>query len=149
MWNTWTWIFGYPVQGICPPATTGYAVNYTCRSNNQKVIVTGDDLSLVKLFACSSIVEHAPFKDYGEHSSHIPKIRFTHDDKYLISVGGNDKCAFVWETDFKNLGNSQEEKSGNKDDEEEEEEEEEEEKEEKRVKEVRKPKNEREISRVT
>jgi microtubule-associated protein-like 6 len=38
MWHTWTCLFGFPVQGIWPPATTGYYVNYTCMSNNHKVI---------------------------------------------------------------------------------------------------------------
>jgi hypothetical protein len=26
-------------------------------------------------------------------------VRFTHDDGYLISVGGHDNCVFVWKTD--------------------------------------------------
>ena len=38
LWHTWTCLFGFPVQGIWPPAATGYIVNYTCRSQNQKII---------------------------------------------------------------------------------------------------------------
>ena len=100
MWHTWTCLFGFPVQGIWPPATTGYYVNYTCMSNNHKVIATGDDDSKVKLFRSPSVVEHADFKSYAGHSSHVPKVRFTPNDKFLISVGGNDKSVFIWETDF-------------------------------------------------
>ena len=100
LWHTWTCLFGFPVQGIWPPAATGYIVNYTCRSQNQKIIATGDDFSLVKLFKCPCVIEHAQYKAYGGHSSHIPKIRFTPNDQFLISVGGNDKSVFVWETDF-------------------------------------------------
>nr|MCQ2973133.1 WD40 repeat domain-containing protein [archaeon] len=100
LWHTWTCLFGFPVQGIWPPATTGYFVNYACRSANQKIIATGEDSSLVKLFKCPSVIEHANYKAYGGHSSHIPKVRFTPNDQYLISVGGNDKSVFVWETDF-------------------------------------------------
>ena len=136
-WNTWTCLFGFPVQGIWPPDSTGYNVNYTCRSNNQRVIATGDDFSLVKLFACPSVIEQAPFKAYGGHSSHIPKIRFTPNDQYLISVGGNDKSVFVWETDFgsnskniKQIDEEKEEKVEEKESEEDEDEEEEEEDEE-------------------
>jgi microtubule-associated protein-like 6 len=58
LWHTWTCLFGFPVQGIWPPASTGYIVNYTCRSNNQKIIATGDDFSLVKLFKCPSVIEN-------------------------------------------------------------------------------------------
>ena len=127
-WNTWTCLFGYPVQGIWPPGATGYDVNYTCRSNNQKVIATGDDLSMIKLFACPSVVEQAPFKSYGGHSSQVTKIRFTPDDNFLISVGGNDKSVFVWETDFgNNNSNNKKKESENKTEETDEEEEEEEE----------------------
>ncbi|MGL4948732.1 MAG: WD40 repeat domain-containing protein, partial [Mycoplasma sp.] len=106
LWQTWTCLFGFPVQGIWPPASTGYIVNYTCLSNNKKVVATGDDFSLIKLFKSPSLVEHAQYKAYGGHSSHIPKVRFTPNDKYLISVGGNDKSVFIWETDF---GDSSEE----------------------------------------
>ena len=129
-WHTWTCLFGFPVQGIWPPESTGYLVNYTCRSNNQKVIATGDDLSFVKLFTCPSVIEQAPFKAYGGHSSHIPKVRFTPNDQYLISVGGNDKCVFVWETDFgkedkieggENLNGEDDEEEDDDDEEEEEE----------------------------
>jgi microtubule-associated protein-like 6 len=99
-WNTWTCIFGFNVQGIWPPASTGYVVNYTCLSNNKKVLATGDDFSTVKLYKNPCTVTHARYKEYKGHSSHVPKIRFSKNDVYLISVGGNDKCVFVWETDF-------------------------------------------------
>lgn len=99
-WNTWTCLFGFPVQGIWPPASTGYVVNYTCASNNRKILATGDDFSLVKLFKYPCVVEKAKFKSFKGHSSHIPKIRFSSNDCYLFSTGGNDKCVFVWETDF-------------------------------------------------
>ncbi len=109
MWYTWTCLFGFPVQGIWEPATTNYSVNYTCRSSSYKVLATGDDFSKVKLFKCPCVVEHAEYKAYGGHSSHIPKIRFTPNDKYLISVGGNDKSVFIWETDFGKGGDDEEE----------------------------------------
>lgn len=101
-WNTWTCLFGFPVQGIWPPASTGYVVNYTCMSNNKKILATGDDFSLVKLFKYPCTVEKASYREFKGHSSHIPKIRFSSNDKYLFSTGGNDKSVFVWETDFGN-----------------------------------------------
>jgi microtubule-associated protein-like 6 len=81
-------------------------------SNNKQVIATGDDFSLVKLFRSPCVVEHASYKAYGGHSSHIPKVRFTPNDKYLISVGGNDKSVFVWETDFGVEGEEEEDDEG-------------------------------------
>lgn len=99
-WNTWTCLFGFPVQGIWPPESTGYIVNYTCRSHNKKILATGDDFSLVKLFKYPCVVEKANYRSFKGHSSHVPKIRFSANDLYLISVGGNDKSVFIWETDF-------------------------------------------------
>jgi WD40 repeat protein len=99
-WNTFTCLFGFPVQGIWPPESTNYVVNYTCMSNNKKVLATGDDFSLVKLFKYPCVVEKAKFKSFSGHSSHVCKIRFSKNDIFLISVGGNDKSVFIWETDF-------------------------------------------------
>ncbi len=48
-------------------------------------------------------------KEYIGHSSHITKVRFSFDDNFLISTGGNDKCTMIWKTTFGNsalLGNS-------------------------------------------
>lgn len=99
-WNTWTCLFGFPVQGIWPPESTGYIVNYTCKSSNGKILATGDDFSLVKLFKYPCVIEKAKYQAFKGHSSHVPKIRFSCNDQFLFSTGGNDKCVFVWETDF-------------------------------------------------
>jgi len=99
-WNTWTCLFGFPVQGIWPPDSTNYVVNYTCMSNNKKVLATADDFSLVKLFKYPCVVEKAKYKSFSGHSSHVCKIRFSKNDLFLFSVGGNDKSVFIWETDF-------------------------------------------------
>ena len=34
------------------------------------------------------------------HSSHVTKVKFTANDKYVVTAGGNDKTMIVWETDF-------------------------------------------------
>ena len=103
-WYTWTCLFGFPVQGIWPPASTGYIVNYTCMNNGKTVIATGDDFSLVKLFRYPCVVEKSGYKAYKGHSSHVCKIRFSAKDLFLVSVGGNDKSVFIWETDFGTIG---------------------------------------------
>ena len=64
------------------------------------MIATGDNFSLIKLFRCPSVVENSKYKAYGGHSGFVRKVRFTQNDQYLISIGGNDKSVFIWETDF-------------------------------------------------
>lgn len=48
-WKSWTCLFGYPVQGIFPN-NPGLDVNTVCRSDNFKVLATGDDYENVNLF---------------------------------------------------------------------------------------------------
>jgi WD40 repeat protein/Ca2+-binding EF-hand superfamily protein len=99
-WYTWTCLFGFPVQGIWPPACTGYVVNYTCKSHSGKILATADDFSLVKLFKYPCVIEKAKYREFRGHSSHVCKLRFSVNDLYLISTGGNDKCVIIWETDW-------------------------------------------------
>jgi WD40 repeat protein len=42
----------------------------------------------------------APRKLYNGHSSHVTRVKFSHDDHYVYSTGGLDKCVMVWKTDF-------------------------------------------------
>lgn len=48
-YHTWTCKIGWPVQGIFPGVDLT-DVNDVCRSHNQKVLATGEDSSLVKIF---------------------------------------------------------------------------------------------------
>jgi WD40 repeat protein len=75
-------------------------VNSTCRSNSRTILATADDFGKVKLFKYPCVVEKASSKEYIGHSSHVTRVRFSANDKFVISAGGNDKTVIVWETDF-------------------------------------------------
>ena len=47
-----------------------------------------------KCLACLLFRSQAPFKRYVGHSAHVTNVRFTCDDRYLISAGGDD-CWYV------------------------------------------------------
>ena len=96
---TWTCILGWPVQGIWP-GVDYTDVNSTCRSNSRQILATADDFGMVKLFKFPCVVEKASFKEYPGHSSHVTRVKFSHNDTFLLSTGGNDKTLLVWETDF-------------------------------------------------
>ena len=38
----------------------------------------------------------AKYKRYTGHSAHVTRVRWTHDDSYLISIGGRDIATLVW-----------------------------------------------------
>ena len=63
-------------------------------------MASADDFGLVKLFKYPCVVERANFNQYQGHSSHVTKVKFTFDDQFVITTGGNDKTVIVWETDF-------------------------------------------------
>lgn len=76
-------------------------MNSTCRSHSRAVLASADDLGKVKLFKYPCVVEKgAQFKEYMGHSSHVTKCKFSANDNYLVTTGGNDKTVLIWETDF-------------------------------------------------
>lgn len=98
---SWTCKFGFPVQGIWPSADYS-DVNTVCRSQSKKFLATGEDSQKVVLFQYPVVVPKQKRKEYLGHSSHVTRVRFTCDDSYLISCGGNDKSVIIWKTDFGN-----------------------------------------------
>jgi microtubule-associated protein-like 6 len=49
-WFTWTGVLGLVCEGIWPPATDVTDVNSTDLTKDKKILATGDDFGLVKLF---------------------------------------------------------------------------------------------------
>ena len=93
-------MLGFPVKGIWPPGSDFTDVNSVCRSHSQSILATADDFGLVKLFKYPCVVDHALYNQYLGHSSHVTKIKFSANDQFVVSAGGNDKTVIVWETDF-------------------------------------------------
>uniref|UniRef100_H3AR31 EMAP like 6 n=1 Tax=Latimeria chalumnae TaxID=7897 RepID=H3AR31_LATCH len=95
-WASWTSILGDEVIGIWPRNADKADVNCACVSHAGLNMVTGDDFGLVKLFDFPCTEKFAKHKRYFGHSAHVTNIRFSHDDKYVISTGGDDCSVFVW-----------------------------------------------------
>uniref|UniRef100_A0A8K9XPU4 EMAP like 6 n=1 Tax=Oncorhynchus mykiss TaxID=8022 RepID=A0A8K9XPU4_ONCMY len=89
-------VLGDEVLGVWPRNAEKADVNCACVSHAGLNVVTGDDFGLVKLFDFPCIEKFAKHKRYFGHSAHVTNIRFSYDDKYVISAGGNDCSLFVW-----------------------------------------------------
>ncbi|TYZ67526.1 hypothetical protein PybrP1_004712 [[Pythium] brassicae (nom. inval.)] len=99
-WATWSCPFGWPVQGVWPPESDGSDVNAVARSEDARVVATGDDAGLVKLFRYPSVAANATAaqaRAYAGHASHVTNVTFTHNDLFLLSTGGRDQsvCQFA------------------------------------------------------
>jgi len=95
-WASFTCVFGWPVQGIWPPCASGDDINAIDRDKKHRVLVTADDFGKLKLFRYPCAIEKASYKKFIGHSSHVTCVRFTLNDHYVISTGGNDKSIFQW-----------------------------------------------------
>ncbi|KAG1711816.1 hypothetical protein DVH05_009058 [Phytophthora capsici] len=95
-WHSWTCVLGWPVQGIWPPCSDGTDVNAVARNSRETLLVTSDDFGLVKLYRYPCVAKNASSVDHRGHSSHVTNVRWSHDDSYVISVGGNDRSVMEW-----------------------------------------------------
>lgn len=50
----------------------------------------------VKLFNYPCVIEDAPGRSYGGHSSHVMCVRWAANQAYAVSAGGHDRAVFQW-----------------------------------------------------
>lgn len=113
-WATWTTALGWPVQGIWPKCTDGTFYNSVDRSHftvdgddqSLHLLATGNDLGKVNLFNYPCIEKGAKSIEGKGHSSHVTNVRWTFDDRYLITTGGEDQCIMQWKIGISKKGGS-------------------------------------------
>lgn len=88
--SSWNSVLGDEVIGIWPRNADKADVNCACVTHAGLNIVTGDDFGLLKLFDFPCTEKFAKHKRYFGHSAHVTNIRFSSDDKYVVSTGGDD-----------------------------------------------------------
>jgi len=96
-WSTFTCVLGPTVKGVFPPGSDVTDVNATCRSKDGSLLASGDDFGLVKLFEYPVSHRGARGRQYKGHSSHVTNVRWTCDDRVLVSTGGLDTAVLIWD----------------------------------------------------
>lgn len=97
LWATQTSVFGWSVQGIWPAtAYDSSDINAVDRHHAQKLLATGEDSGQIRILRFPSVVPNSHSVVLLGHSSHVTNVRWAMGSQ-LLSVGGNDKCVFVWE----------------------------------------------------
>jgi len=99
-WNTQSCRFGWSVDGIWS-GNDWNEINAFARSSNNKLIATCDDNGMVRLFRYPCVQAGAVYTEYRGHSAHVLNAAFSPGDKYLLTVGGQDRTVLVWATNFR------------------------------------------------
>jgi hypothetical protein len=71
-------------------------LNCVAWANNDTVIATGDDKSLIRLYDYPATHQDGHCKIYNGHSEKVTKLSWTRDDSTLISTGGSDLAVMQW-----------------------------------------------------
>lgn len=107
-WSSHTCVLGFTVMGIWPPDTDGTDVNIADVHFKKRLVATGDDFALVKVFNYPCVVKNAPCLVLSGHSSHVMNVRFiqnkdennqskSNSNKLMVaSVGSHDNSAMLW-----------------------------------------------------
>lgn len=94
-WCDQTCKFGWNVQGVFPSGCDGSHINSVAMSKDQKLIASGDDYGLLCVYRNPLLEGHASNK-YRGHSEHVTRVKFSPDNKYIFSIGGQDQTMIQW-----------------------------------------------------
>ena len=105
-WNTQNCVYGWALQGVWKDKMKeGTEINMVDRSNHKffskeyHAIATGDDFGDVRVYKCPCVQPTAESIVARGHSSFVSNVRWTADDRYLISTGGEDQTIIIWEVE--------------------------------------------------
>jgi microtubule-associated protein-like 6 len=95
-WDSWTLPLGWPVQGVWKPYEQGVEIITTDRSKGRSLLAVGDGYGRLRVYRYPCLKESATPLEYMAHSPQIRKVRWTLQDKYLLSLGGVDRSVMQW-----------------------------------------------------
>ena len=94
VWYSWTCVLGEEVRGVWDKYQKTDDIN-ACEGKHG-VAVTGDDFGKVKLFRYPCVKPGSKFREYTGHSAHVTNVRFSFDERTVITTGGGDNAIFQW-----------------------------------------------------
>ena len=95
-WATNSCKFGWLVDGVFPPGTSGPHVNGVDISADQKYVMTADNYGLVNLYN-NPCRQGSKAVSFAGHSEHVQRAYFTKAGTGVISVGGYDQTLMRWD----------------------------------------------------
>lgn len=113
-WETWTCPLGWPVQGIWPEYNDGVDINACDRthaasaeamvdrgalsgqSGGPKLLAVANGVGEVKVYRYPVLNKNASCIEGRGHADAVTKVRFTCNDKRMITLGGPERAILQW-----------------------------------------------------
>nr|CAB3242502.1 echinoderm microtubule-associated protein-like 2 [Phallusia mammillata] len=95
-WHTQSCTLGFNVLGIWPEGADGTDINSVYRSNDNRLLASGDDFGKVHLYKYPAIQPRSSGHVFNGHSSHVTSVKFLTNDERLVSTGGQDCSVMQW-----------------------------------------------------
>jgi len=95
-WATQSCLLSFHTIGVWPETIDGTDLNCCAKSNDQKLIATGDDFGKIKLYTYPVTQPKSLYHISGGHSSQVTRVEFLPDDNRLLSAGGRDTALMQW-----------------------------------------------------
>jgi WD40 repeat protein len=64
------------------------------------LLAVGDDDGIVSLYNYPCTDKNASARQLRGHGAHVTRVRFSHNDKFLVSISGDDRTMLVWEKEI-------------------------------------------------
>jgi microtubule-associated protein-like 6 len=95
-WASQTCVLGWSVQGLWPELTNGVEINGSDRSHCGTYVASVDNRGHARMYNYPCLRrESVPIEGHA-HASTVTAIRFSSDDKTVVTLGGNDRCVMTW-----------------------------------------------------
>jgi len=95
-WATQSCLLSFNTIGVWPETIDGTDLNCCAKSNDQKLVATGDDFGKIKLYTYPVTQPKSLYHVSGGHSSQVTRVEFLPDDNRLLSAGGRDTALMQW-----------------------------------------------------
>ena len=97
LWSTWTSIYNWHLRSAHRTAYKGEAVTQVhSPSSMPNYIACGTNYGFIKLHSFPCVPDDSECHRFPAHAGNIACLRFSFDEKRLISVGEHDRCIVQW-----------------------------------------------------
>ena len=69
---------------------------YKDDSKSPYLLAAGNDNGKLAIYNFPCTLKSSEFVECRGHSSHVTNVRWSKDDRHIVTVGGEDQCLMYW-----------------------------------------------------